>query len=180
MARRVLYTHDQTQARIAEMGAQIAEKYANQVLVVLCTLKGAMFFCTDLIRAIQRANKGVQIRLDFIQVKSMKGRMSSGKVEFLTEPRADMAGRPVIIVEDIIDSGLSMFETKPLVQERGPSSIEIAALLDKKEARKTEYPCTPEYAGFEIRPEFVIGYGLDDEEQYRELLDIEVIEGEAA
>ena len=169
MAQVTLITKEQIAARVAEMGRQITADYAGTNPIALCVLKGAMFFCSDLMR-----NVDLDISLDFIQISSYGNeKYSSGVVTVLKEPQLDMHGRAVLIVEDIIDSGLSMREVFRYIEGRGASKVRTATFLDKPKARKVEFRA--DYVGFSIDPQFVIGYGLDYAERYRNLPEIQVL-----
>jgi len=151
------------------MGRQISADFAGSELIVCCVLKGAMFFCSDLMRAIS-----MDAALDFIQVSSYgTEKYSSGVVTILKEPQLDMHGKAVLIVEDIIDSGLTIREVHHYIESRGAAKVRTAAFLDKAAARKAEFKA--DYVGFTIEPHFVIGYGLDYAEKYRNLPDIQVL-----
>src|SRR5689334_3108895 len=164
-----LITKDQIQKRVAEMGREITEDYGGQNPIALCVLKGAMFFCSDLMRAIS-----IDAALDFIQVSSYgTEKYSSGVVTILKEPQLDMHDKAVLIVEDIIDSGLTIREVHHYIESRGASKVRTAAFLDKAAARKVDFKA--DYVGFTIDPHFVIGYGLDYAEKYRNLPDIQVL-----
>src|SRR5579859_5953638 len=164
-----LITKDQIQKRVAEMGREISEDYGSQNPIALCVLKGAMFFCSDLMRAIS-----IDMALDFIQVSSYGNeKYSSGVVTILKEPQLEMDNRAVLIVEDIIDSGLSMREVFRYIESRGASMVRTATFLDKPKARKVEFKA--DYIGFSIEPQFVVGYGLDYAERYRNIPEIQVL-----
>jgi len=164
-----LITKDQIQKRVAEMGREISEDYGSQNPIALCVLKGAVFFCSDLMRAIS-----IDMALDFIQVSSYGNeKYSSGVVTILKEPQLDMHGRAVLIVEDIIDSGMSMREVFRYIESRGASTVKTATFLDKPKARKVEFKA--DYIGFSIEPQFVVGYGLDYAERYRNIPEIQVL-----
>jgi hypoxanthine phosphoribosyltransferase len=169
MAQVTLITKDQIAKRVAEMGRQISADYAGTNPIALCVLKGAMFFCSDLMRQIT-----LDVSLDFIQISSYGNeKYSSGVVTVLKEPQLDMHGRAVLIVEDIIDSGLSMREVFRYIEGRGASTVKTATFLDKPAARKVDFRA--DYVGFSIDPQFVIGYGLDYAERYRNLPEIQVL-----
>jgi hypoxanthine phosphoribosyltransferase len=169
MAQVTLITKEQIATRVAEMGRQITADYAGTNPIALCVLKGAMFFCSDLMR-----NVTLDIALDFIQISSYGNeKYSSGVVTVLKEPQLDMHGRAVLIVEDIIDSGLSMREVFRYIESRGASSVKTATFLDKPKARKV--PFTADYVGFSIEPQFVVGYGLDFAEKYRNIPEVQVL-----
>ncbi|HKB80417.1 MAG TPA: hypoxanthine phosphoribosyltransferase, partial [Thermoanaerobaculia bacterium] len=156
--------------RVREMGAQIATDFTGQDLVVLCVLKGGIFFTADLVRAMD-----LDLSVDFIQVSSYGNqKYSSGVVTILKEPQLDMHGRAVLIVEDIIDSGLSMREVFRYIESRGASMVRTATFLDKPAARKVAFKA--DYVGFSIDPQFVIGYGLDYAERYRNVPEIQVLQ----
>jgi len=165
-----LITKDQIAKRVAEMGRQISADYAAGANpIALCVLKGAMFFCADLMR-----NITIDMALDFIQISSYGNeKYSSGVVTVLKEPQLDMHGRAVLIVEDIIDSGLSMREVFRYIESRGASMLRTATFLDKPAARKVDFRA--DYVGFSIDPQFVVGYGLDYAERYRNVPEIQVL-----
>ena len=169
MAQTTLFSREQIDRRVAEMGRQIGADFAGSELIALCVLKGAVFFCTDLLR-----NIGFDVALDFIQVSSYGNeKYSSGVVTILKEPQLDMHGKAVLIVEDIIDSGLSMREVFRYIESRGASTVKTATFLDKPGARKV--PFAADYVGFSIEPQFVIGYGLDFAEKYRNIPEVQVL-----
>ena len=170
MAQVTLITKEQIAKRVAEMGRQISADYAAGTNpIALCVLKGAVFFCSDLMRQIS-----IDMALDFIQVSSYGNeKYSSGVVTILKEPQLDMHGRAVLIVEDIIDSGLSMREVFRYIESRGVSMLKTATFLDKPAARKVDFRA--DYVGFSIDPQFVIGYGLDYAERYRNIPEIQVL-----
>jgi hypoxanthine phosphoribosyltransferase len=169
MAQTTLFTREQIDTRVAEMGRQISADFAGTELIALCVLKGAVFFCTDLVR-----NVSLDVALDFIQVSSYGNqKYSSGVVTILKEPQLDMHGKSVLIVEDIIDSGLSMREVFRYIESRGAAMVKTATFLDKPAARKV--PFTADYVGFSIDPMFVIGYGLDFAEKYRNIPEVQVL-----
>jgi hypoxanthine phosphoribosyltransferase len=170
MAQTTLFSKSDIEKRVAEMGAEITRDLAGSELIALCVLKGAMFFCSDLMRHI-----AFDVALDFIQVSSYGDqKTSSGVVTLLKEPQLDMHGKSVLIVEDIIDSGLSMNEVFRYIKlDRGAREVRTATFLDKPTARRI--PFKADYVGFSIDPKFVIGYGLDYAEKYRNVPDIQVL-----
>ncbi len=170
MAQTTLFSKADIQKRVAEMGEEITRDLAGNDLIALCVLKGAMFFCSDLMRHI-----GFDVALDFIQVSSYGNlKTSSGVVTILKEPQLDMRDKTVLIVEDIIDSGLSMNEVFRYIKiDRGAKEVRTATFLDKPAARKVDF--TADYVGFSIDPKFVIGYGLDYAEKYRNIPEIQVL-----
>src|SRR5258706_14579223 len=170
MAQTTLFSKADIDKRVAEMGAEITRDLAGSDLIALCVLKGAMFFCSDLMR-----NVGFDVALDFIQVSSYGNqKTSSGVVTILKEPQLDMRDKAVLIIEDIIDSGLSMREVHRYVKlDRGAKDVRTATFLDKPTARKVDFQA--DYIGFSIDPKFVIGYGLDYAEKYRNIPEIQVL-----
>ena len=169
MAQTTLISRSQIAQRVGEMGRQITADFQGKPLIALCVLKGAMFFCSDLMREID-----LDVSLDFIQVSSYGNeKYSSGVVTILKEPLLDMKGRNVLIVEDIIDSGLSMREVFRYIEGRGAAVVKTATFLDKPKSRKVDFKA--DYIGFSIEPQFVIGYGLDFAERYRNLAEIAVL-----
>jgi hypoxanthine phosphoribosyltransferase len=169
MAQTTLFSREQIDRRVAEMAKEISAEFAGTELIALCVLKGAMFFCADLVREMD-----LDVHLDFIQISSYGNqKYSSGVVTILKEPQLDMRGRNVLIVEDIIDSGLSIREVNSYIESRGAAKVKTASFLDKPKARKV--PFTPDYVGFAIEPQFVIGYGLDFAEKYRNIPEVQVL-----
>jgi hypoxanthine phosphoribosyltransferase len=169
VAQTTLFTRADIDRRVAEMGQQISADFAGDELIALCILKGAVFFCTDLMRSIS-----LDVALDFIQVSSYGNqKYSSGVVTILKEPQLDMRGKAVLIVEDIIDSGLSMREVHNYIESRGAAKVKTATFLDKPKARKV--PFDADYVGFSIDPQFVVGYGLDFAEKYRNIPEVQVL-----
>ncbi|HVT43585.1 MAG TPA: hypoxanthine phosphoribosyltransferase [Thermoanaerobaculia bacterium] len=170
MKARTLIDEARIQRRVEELGAQISADFHGEELIVLCVLKGGIFFTADLVRAMS-----IDVALDFIQVSSYGNeKYSSGVVTILKEPQLDMRGRPVLITEDIIDSGLSMREVHHYIESRGASRVRVVTLLDKPVSRKVEFRA--DYVGFTIEPQFVVGYGLDYAERYRNLREIQVLD----
>lgn len=169
MAQTTLFSRAQIDQRVAEMGKQIAEDFRGMELIALCVLKGAVFFCTDLLRHLDG-----DVKLDFIQVSSYGNeKYSSGVVTVLKEPQLDMHGKNVLIVEDIIDSGLTINEIHRYIEGRGAAMVRTAAFLDKPAARRSDFKA--EYVGFSIDPKFVVGYGLDFAERYRNVPEVQVL-----
>lgn len=169
MAQTTLFSRAQIDQRVAEMGQQISADLAGSEVIALCVLKGAVFFCTDLVR-----NMSIDVAMDFIQISSYGNqKYSSGVVTILKEPQLDMKGKAVLIVEDIIDSGLSMREVFNYIESRGAAKVKTATFLDKPKARKV--PFHADYVGFSIEPQFVIGYGLDFAEKYRNIPEVQVL-----
>ena len=159
----VLVTAEDLQRRVAELGEQISRDYARKDLVLVGVLKGAVFFLSDLMR-----NLDVPVEVDFMAVASYGSATdSSGVVRILKDLDASIGGRDVLIVEDIVDSGLTLQYLLRNLAGRNPRSLEVCALLIKPERQKVDLPTR--YVGFEIPNRFAIGYGLDHAEQYRNL-----------
>ena len=163
---RVLITSEAIQARIRELGEQISKDYPEGNLHMICILKGATFFMSDLVRAMKR-----DVFIDFMGISSYgKGKTSSGEVRVTKDLDISLEGANVVIVEDIVDSGVTLNYLMHVLDQRKPRSIRIAALLDKPERRLR--PVHVNYVGFQIPDEFVVGFGLDYAEKYRNLDDI--------
>lgn len=159
----VLITEEQIGSRLDEMAAQIDADYAGRDLLLVGVLKGAVYVMADLSRRLHRS-----VPMDWMAVSSYgSGTKSSGVVRILKDLDTDLTGRDVLIVEDIIDSGLTLSWLVGNLGSRGPASVEIATLLRKPEAAKVDVDVT--YVGFDIPTEFVVGYGLDYAEKYRNL-----------
>jgi len=167
---RPLITEAQIQTRIAELGAEIDRDYPEGTLYLICILKGACFFLADLARAIHR-----DTFIDFMGISSYgAAKTSSGEVRITKDLDISVQGADILIVEDIIDSGVTLNYLTQLLQQRHPRSVRIATLLDKPERRIR--PVDVAYVGFRIPDEFVVGYGLDHAERYRNLRDVCVLE----
>jgi hypoxanthine phosphoribosyltransferase len=167
---RVLITREQIAAKVAEIGASITADFTGESLVLIGVLKGATIFLADLARQIK-----LDVSFDFIAVSSYgNARHQSGEVKLMKDVDQSVEGRNIILVEDILDTGLTMTYLKNVLQAHQPKALKIAALLDKV-SRRTE-PIHGDYVGFEIPDEFVVGYGLDFAERYRNLPDICVLE----
>ncbi len=160
---RIMLTEDQLRARVKEVALQVDEIYKDKRPLVVGILKGSIIFYSDFIRFLT-----MPVELDFMAVSSYgSGAVSSGKLNIKKDLDRDVAGRDVIIVEDIIDSGFTLANLKALLTERGAASVMIVTLLNKKDRRA--YDIAPDYNCFDIENEFVVGYGLDYNEQYRSL-----------
>jgi hypoxanthine phosphoribosyltransferase len=154
---------DELQRRIRELGEQITADYADRVPLLVCVLKGAVLFLSDLMRHI-----GVPCEVDFMAVASYgSATESSGVVRILKDLDMAIEGRDVLIVEDIVDSGLTLQYLMRSLEARGPASLEVCALLTKPSRRAVDLPAR--YVGFEIPDKFAVGYGLDHAERYRNL-----------
>lgn len=159
----VLVTEEQIQAKIAELAAAVEADYEDQDLLVVGVLKGAVMVMADFARALTR-----HVEMDWVAYSSYgSGTQSSGVVRILKDLDTDITGRHVLIVEDIIDTGLTLSWLTTNLRSRGPASVEICTLLRKPGAAKMTVPIR--YVGFDIPDEFVVGYGLDFSERYRNL-----------
>jgi hypoxanthine phosphoribosyltransferase len=166
---RVLISAEQIHSRIAELGAQIDHDLPEGPIYLIAILKGACFFLADLARALK-----TPARIEFIGISSYgKGQTSSGEVKLTKDLDVSIEGYDVIVVEDIVDSGITLSYLMKLLAQRRPKSLRIATLLDKPEHRQR--PVEVHYRGFQIPDEFVVGYGLDYAEDYRNLPDICVL-----
>ncbi len=167
---KVLISSEQIQERVRQLGEKISEDYPTGDLHVICILKGAVFFAADLVRAMKR-----DVQIDFMGISTYgKGKTSSGEVKVTKDLDISLEGADVLIVEDIVDSGVTLNYLMKVLDQRRPHSIRIAALLDKPERRLR--PVHVSYVGFEIPDRFVVGYGLDYAEKYRNLDAICVLE----
>jgi len=167
---RLLIPEEKIQSRIRELGEQITRDYPQGPIYLIAILKGACFFLADLARAIRRP-----VRIDFIGISSYgRSKTTSGEVKLTKDLDASIEGADVLIVEDIIDTGVTLHYLAQVLAQRQPRSLRIAALLDKPSRRIR--PVDVAYVGFEIPDEFVVGYGLDYAEEYRNLRDICVLE----
>ena len=165
----VMISEQEIDFRINQIGEQISKDYAGKSVHLICILKGSIFFTCELAKRIT-----VPVTLDFMQVSSYGGgTTSSGTIKIKKELDEDIAGKDVIIVEDIIDSGRTLSLLGPMLQERKPASLKICTLLDKPERR--EFEIKVDYNGFDIPDEFVVGYGLDYDQAYRNLPYIGVV-----
>jgi hypoxanthine phosphoribosyltransferase len=164
---KVLLRSSAIQKRVREIGAQISKDYRGQRLHCICVLKGATIFLSDLIRAIH-----MDVSIDFMSVSSYgHGSQTSGQVRLNKDLDTSIEGLNVILVEDILDTGLTLGYLLRVLQQRKPASLKIAALLDKPE-RRIKKEVKADYIGFQIPNEFVVGYGLDYAERYRNLKDV--------
>lgn len=168
---RVVYTADEIAGRVEAMGREIAGAYTGGgELLVLGLLKGSFIFLADLVREI-----ATPLNVDFLVASSYgAGTMTSGEVRLLYDPGAELEGRHVLVVEDIVDSGTTLNRLLPLIEARRPASVEVCALLHKHVA--TDLYREPRWVGFDAPPEFLIGYGLDHSEKFRNLPFIAALE----
>ena len=165
----VLLSEDVINARIRELAAQIDADYAGESVTLLCTLKGAVFFACELAKRIT-----IPVFMEFIQTASYEGTQSTGTVSMkLDIPEEDVAGKHLIIIEDVIDTGRTLSVVKEMMLKRNPASLKVCSLLDKHECRVV--PFEGDYVGFTIGNEFVVGYGLDVDQKYRNLPYVGVI-----
>ena len=166
---RVIVTQEELQSKVAELAARVDADYKDRDLLLVGVLKGAIMAMADLTRAMQR-----HIDMDWMAVSSYgSGTKSSGVVRILKDLDRDITGRNVLIIEDIVDSGLTLSWLKANLESRGVGSVEILSILRKPEAAKVEVDV--KYVGFDIPKDFVIGYGLDFDEKYRNLPFIAVL-----
>lgn len=167
----VLYTEEELQQRVKELGAAITKDYADaHDLIVISVLRGAAIFMADLVRAIE-----LPLEMDYMAVSSYgAATKSSGVVRIIKDLSSHIEGRDVLIAEDILDSGLTLKYLTKTLMSRNPRSLEVAALLRKQGTQKTDIEC--KYVGFECPNEFIVGYGLDYAERYRNLPCIGVLD----
>lgn len=164
-----LISSDQIQARVKELGQEISNDYKDKVPIFIGVLNGAFIFMSDLIKNVE-----IECEIDFFKLSSYgDSKISSGKVKLLKELNCDVNGRDIIIVEDIVDTGLSIKYIEELFSKHSPKSMKVVSLLVKPESLK--YDVKIDYIGFKIPSQFVIGYGLDYQQKYRNLTSIYVL-----
>jgi hypoxanthine phosphoribosyltransferase len=169
MSKKILFSRTAIQKRVQELASQISSDYAGRELVVIGILKGAFIFMADLVREIS-----IPCNIDFVRVASYGASSeSSGKVVMTKDIETSIKGRDILIVEDIIDTGLTLQYLVNWLKERNPNSLKICVFLDKRKRRKVSFEA--DYVGFTIDDGFVVGYGLDFNEQYRFFSDVYVI-----
>ena len=171
---RVLLTEQQIQDKIRELGRILTEEYKDKDPVVVGVLKGVVVFYADMIRQIK-----VPCQMDFMWISSYAGTSSTGQMQVRRDVSCDIKGRHVLILEDIFDTGNSLDFTCKHLMSKEPASLKICTLLDKPERRKPGITVVPDYVGFTIPNEFVVGYGLDFNEHYRNLPYVGVLKPEA-
>jgi hypoxanthine phosphoribosyltransferase len=172
MHKEILFPRDVIQRRVQELAARISSDYKGHELIVIGILKGAFIFMADLIRAMS-----IPCKVDFVRVASYgAGSESSGKVVMTKDIETSIKGRDILIVEDIVDTGLTLTYLVDWLRERNPQSLKVCTFLDKRERRKV--PFEADYVGFTIDDGFVVGYGLDFNEQARFLPEVYIIEQE--
>lgn len=159
---RPFYTPEQIAARVAELGARISADYAGKELLLIPVLNGSFIFAADLVRHIT-----VPCRVSFIKIASYEAASSKGEVEELLGLTEDLRGRHVLLIEDVVDTGLTMHEVIRTIREQSPASVQVATFFAKPAS--IQKPVPMDYVGFEIGPEFIVGYGLDYDGYGREL-----------
>ena len=169
----VLVTGEQLQAKVAELGAAISRDYAGKDLLLVSILEGGVVFMADLMRAVT-----IPCAIDFMVVSSYGGANTetTGLVKIIKDLDADLTGRHVLLVEDILDTGVTLSNLVPMLKLRNPSSVKLCTILSKPSRRKADIE--PDYLGFEVPDEFVVGYGLDYDEKYRNLPYVGVLKPE--
>lgn len=161
--RAVLVSEQQLKDKVAQLGAQISQDYAGKDLVLVSILKGAVVFMADLMRAVT-----IPCSIDFMVVSSYgAGTTTTGLVKIIKDLDSDLSGKDVLIVEDILDTGITLSNLVPMLKMRDPNSVRICAILDKPSRRRADIQA--DYIGFQVPDEFVVGYGLDYDEKYRNL-----------
>ena len=160
----ILVSEQQLRDKVAELGAAISRDYAGRDLLLVSILKGAVVFMADLMRAVT-----IPCGIDFMVVSSYGGTNTetTGLVKIVKDLDADLTGKDVLIVEDILDTGVTLSHLVPMLQMRNPNSVRICAILSKPSRRQADIE--PDYKGFDVPDEFVVGYGLDYDEKYRNL-----------
>jgi hypoxanthine phosphoribosyltransferase len=170
VSKQILFSHDEIHKRVREIASQISKDYAGHELVVIGILKGAFIFMADLVREIS-----VPCKVDFVRVASYGASSeSSGKVVMTKDIETSIKGRDILIVEDIVDTGLTLQYLVSWLKERSPNSLKLCVFLDKRKRRKVSFDA--DYVGFTIDDGFVVGYGLDFNEQFRFLPDVYIID----
>lgn len=170
--RAVLVSEQQLKDKVAQLGAQISQDYAGKDLVLVSILKGAVVFMADLMRAVT-----IPCSIDFMVVSSYgAGTTTTGLVKIIKDLDSDLSGKDVLIVEDILDTGVTLSKLVPMLKMRNPNSVKICTILDKPSRRKADIQ--PDYEGFQVPDEFVVGYGLDYDEKYRNLPYVGVLKPE--
>lgn len=170
----ILFSHERIQQRIKELGAEITRDYAGRNPLLIGVLKGACFFLSDLLR-----NIDTRLSIEFMAISSYgSSTRTSGEVRIMKDLDVPVEGRDILVVEDIVDTGLTLTYLLDNLKSRGAASVKLAALLDKYDRREKEVPI--DYLGFQIPDHFVVGYGLDYAERYRNLPFIAVLKDPAA
>lgn len=170
--KKILYTEEMIKERVKSLAQEISDDYGDEEILAVAILKGASVFFTDLVREIKKP-----LKMNFMVLSSYgSSTVSTGAVRILYDLEEDIAGKNVLIVEDIVDTGLTLHYLTKTLKSRNPKSLKVCCFLDKKERRKIEF--TPDYIGFNIPDHFVIGYGLDYAELYRNLKYIGILKPE--
>lgn len=169
---RILLSEEQIKTRIAELGKELAADYADKNPIFVGILKGVVIFFSDIVRAVP-----ISCQFDFMAVSSYSGTNSTGIIKVKKDLSADIEGRHVVILEDILDSGLTLKYTTEYLKSKNPASVKICTFLDKPERRQSDV--VADYIGFTIPNLFVVGYGLDYDEEYRNLPYVGVLKPEA-
>lgn len=159
---KVIYSQRQIASMVGKLGAAISRDYAGKNPLLIVVLKGSLVLAADLMRSLT-----IGCEVDCMSVSSYDGTHSTGQINVIQDLRTDIAGRDVIVIEDIVDSGLTLSCLKKLLEERSPSSVKICTLLDKPSGRKV--PLEADYVGGNVGNEFIVGYGLDYDQKYRNL-----------
>ena len=168
----ILVSEQQLKNKVAQLGAAISRDYAGRDLLLVSILKGAVVFMADLMRAVT-----IPCGIDFMVVSSYgSGTSTSGLVKIIKDLDQDLSGKDVLIVEDILDTGVTLSHLVPMLKMRNPSSVRICAILSKPSRRQADIE--PDYKGFDVPDEFVVGYGLDYDEKYRNLPYVGVLKPE--
>lgn len=161
MTEEVLFTREDISKRVRELGEEITRDYDGKEILVISLLKGAFVFTADLVREIN-----LPVEIDFLTTSSYgHGQESSGNVKFITDLTVEVKGKDVLIVDDIMDSGITMNEVKEYILSKNPNSVKVCTMLDKPSRRTVDL--TPDYVGYEIPDVFIVGYGLNYEQYYR-------------
>ena len=170
---KVLLSEEQIAEKVAQIGRQITEDYRDKNLLMVSVLKGSVVFMADLMRAVS-----IPCNIDFMVVSSYGGSntTTSGLVKIIKDLDGDLSGKDVLIVEDILDTGVTLSNLVPMLKMRNPNSVKICTILDKPSRRKADIQ--PDYEGFQVPDEFVVGYGLDYDEKYRNLSYVGVLKPE--
>ena len=159
----ILYTEEQIRQRVKELAGQIQKDYEGEELLAVGILKGAVVFCADLVRELDRP-----VRMNFMVLTSYgSSSVSTGAVRIQYDLEEDITGKNVLIVEDIVDTGLTLHYLTNTLKSRNPKSLKVCCLFDKPDRRKTDFK--PDYTGFKVPDVFIVGYGLDYAEKYRNL-----------
>lgn len=169
LRRRLVYSSDEIATAVRRLAAEISSAHEGKELIFLVVLKGAFFFAADLARELT-----IPVVLDFVKIASYSGTETTGKVVITKQPDINLSGKHVVVIEDIIDTGLSLAFLLDELRTRRPATLQVCTLINKTSRRRIEL--TPDFVGLDCRDGFLIGYGLDFDERYRELREIYEIE----